>query len=197
MDHSLTRRDQSGKTDTMLDGYIYMIIILFVIWSLASVCVALYYINLLPQEARRRWPVVEREGCFAFFVPALLFLFAFCFWPAIAMWDFCARYCEGSKTCCGMGPGGYCCVAETSSCCGPCISNEVHMAERMRRREAHIRLQQAFVVANTPPPRQTMEPPPYYPAFHSPAVGSRLDSSLPSLVSELQGAKANEGHIIR
>ncbi|KAK3940281.1 hypothetical protein QBC46DRAFT_435072 [Diplogelasinospora grovesii] len=103
------------------------------VWSMISFCVALYYMSLLPHEARRRWPILDRDSCLTLLMPIVLFLLAFTAWPVISVWDYCVHR--------GHLPGSY----------RPCISDKVYDAERARRRQASIRIQEALPVLGQPP----------------------------------------------
>ena len=136
----------------MLWTGIFVVLIVCIVWGLVSLCVAVYYTGLLRHEARRRWPVVERDGCCALAASPALFLFAILCWPGILVWDYCARYCVGAKSCCGIGPGGCCLRGWPWMDCEPCISDEVRCAEKERRTRAHRRAQQAFGIVREVPP---------------------------------------------
>ncbi|KAK3323770.1 hypothetical protein B0T19DRAFT_213394 [Cercophora scortea] len=159
---------RTSTHNPMLYAEAFIGILLLVVWGLVSCCAALHYMNLLPHEARRRWPVLEKEGCLVLAAPALLFIFAVFFWPAIATWDFSARHCVGTKTCCGVGSGGF--GGSWCGGCKPCISQEVYDEERARRREAHIRMQHAFLTSQPPGPGPTMELPEYRVVQPQPAM---------------------------
>ncbi|KAK3352532.1 hypothetical protein B0T25DRAFT_187501 [Lasiosphaeria hispida] len=170
---------------------------LFVIaiaWSLISLCVAAYYMRLLPHEARRRWPIVGQGGCCACIAPLVLFLFAVFFWPGIGMWDFCARYCVATKSCCGMGPGGWCLGGRCCAGCTPCISDEVRReAEERRRMERNTALQQTFAIAREGPPIQRVMQMPPRPASSTKDTESVSTMDMETLVDNHQCPAARAG----